>query len=43
MIKQFDLSNIDTVMEIWLNTNISAHDFIPKEYWTDKFETKKQR
>jgi len=41
MIKQFDLSNIDTVMEIWLNTNISAHDFIPKEYWTDNYEAVK--
>jgi len=38
MIKKFDLSQIDAVMRIWLNTNIAAHDFIPKEYWLNNFE-----
>lgn len=38
MIKQFNLSNIDAVLEIWLNTNIATHDFIPIEYWHNNFE-----
>lgn len=38
MIKQFDLPNIDAVMDIWLNTNVAAHDFIPKEYWLNNYE-----
>lgn len=25
-------------MQIWLETNIQAHDFIPQEYWTGNFE-----
>lgn len=25
------------VMQIWLDTNIKAHDFIPKEYWTGNY------
>jgi len=41
MLKQFDLSKMDAVMEIWLNTNIAAHDFIPKEYWYNNLEVVK--
>jgi len=25
-------------MDIWLNTNMKAHEFIPKQYWTDNYE-----
>ncbi|CUU49844.1 N-acetyltransferase [Clostridium beijerinckii] len=42
MIKDFKLDNLDKVMEIWIDTNIEAHDFIPKEYWKDNFELVKQ-
>lgn len=42
MIKDFKLDNLDKVMEIWLDTNIEAHNFIPKEYWKDNFELVKQ-
>ena len=31
VLQEFDLT---VVMQIWLTTNIRAHDFIPKEYWT---------
>ena len=24
-------------MQIWLETNIKAHSFIPKDYWTDNY------
>ncbi|NLK36510.1 MAG: GNAT family N-acetyltransferase [Epulopiscium sp.] len=29
-------------MEIWLNTNMQAHDFIPKEYWLSNFNFVKE-
>ena len=25
-------------MQIWFDTNMKAHYFIPKEYWTDNYE-----
>ena len=38
VLQEFDLT---VVMQIWLTTNIRAHDFIPKEYWTDNYKTVK--
>lgn len=29
----FDARDLDQVMELWLNGNIEAHDFIPRNYW----------
>lgn len=42
MIKKFNLSNLDEVMAIWLETNIETHNFIPKEYWTENFAMVKE-
>ncbi|WP_304341393.1 N-acetyltransferase [Metaclostridioides mangenotii] len=42
MINKFDLSKLDDIMEIWLETNIEAHRFIPKEYWIGNFEMVKK-
>ena len=28
-------------MQIWLDTNVKAHGFIPSNYWTDNFATVK--
>ena len=42
MIKKFDISKLDEVMAIWLETNIETHDFIPKEYWIKNFDMVKQ-
>jgi len=42
MIKKFDISKIDDVMAIWLETNINAHSFTPKEYWIENFGMVKQ-
>ena len=42
MIKEFDLAHLDEVMDIWLKTNISAHDFVDKKYWESNFEFVKQ-
>lgn len=33
MIRMFDARDLDQVMEFWLNGNIEAHDFIPRNYW----------
>lgn len=38
MIRKFLAADVDEVAEIWLDTNISAHDFIPAQYWKDNFE-----
>ena len=33
MVRQYSDSDMDAVMEIWFNTNIQAHHFIPSDYW----------
>ncbi|MNJ52719.1 putative N-acetyltransferase YjaB [compost metagenome] len=38
MIKQFEPSKLDQVMNIWLDTNIEAHPFVPKEFWLNNYE-----
>lgn len=35
MIRSFKQEDIDIVMEIWLNTNVTAHWFVPEKYWQD--------
>lgn len=42
MIKKFDISKLDDIMAIWLETNIKAHSFIPEEYWIKNFDMVKQ-
>lgn len=37
MIRKLNDNNIDAVMQIWKEENIKAHNFIPKEYWEEKF------
>lgn len=41
-IRKFEDKDLEPVMEIWLNTNIQAHDFIPKEYWINNFNFVKE-
>jgi ribosomal protein S18 acetylase RimI-like enzyme len=38
MIKKLEESKIDNIMKIWLETNISAHDFISKDYWKQNYD-----
>lgn len=38
MIKKMELSQLDKVMAIWLDANITAHPFIPAQYWVDHVE-----
>lgn len=38
MIRKFKPEDLNEVMNIWLTTNIQAHDFISKDYWVNHFE-----
>ncbi len=42
MIKKMQREDIDEVMKIWLDTNISAHTFISDQYWKDHYREVKQ-
>lgn len=37
MIRAFKENDLFVVMQIWLDTNIKAHSFIPQKYWTDNY------
>lgn len=38
MIRKLEETNLDAVMQIWLDTNIKGYNFIPAEYWSDNYE-----
>ena len=38
MIRALQAADLASVAEIWLNTNLTAHDFVPAQYWRDHFE-----
>lgn len=42
MIRAFGEHDLAAVMRIWLDTNIKAHSFIPREYWTDQYAAVKE-
>ena len=42
MIRPLQAPDLARAAEIWLNTNLKAHDFIPAEYWQDHFDQVKQ-
>lgn len=42
MIRKFQSKDIDQIMEIWLNSNISAHEFIDSSYWKRNYELVKE-
>lgn len=38
IIRKMDLErDLDKIMDIWLRSNIDAHDFIDENYWKDNF------
>lgn len=41
-IRAFNLNELDAIMEIWLNSNIDAHNFVDENYWKNNFETVKK-
>ena len=42
MIRELRKTDINKVANIWLDTNITAHYFIPEKYWKSNFELVKE-
>ena len=42
MIREFQRDDINKVADIWLDTNIKAHNFISAQYWKSNFELVKE-
>ena len=42
MIRKLQKADINQVADIWLDTNIKVHNFIPAQYWKDNFELVKE-
>jgi putative acetyltransferase len=42
MIRKLQEIDINRIAEIWLDTNIRAHNFISPNYWEDNFEAVKE-
>ena len=42
MIRKMQNPDINRVADIWLKTNLKAHYFIPKQYWTSNYELVKE-
>ena len=38
MIRQYNKGDIDTIIQIWLDTNIQAHYFISSDYWRANYD-----
>lgn len=37
MVRNFKSSDIEKIMEIWLEANLSAHSFIAQDYWQQNY------
>ncbi len=42
MIRELQRDDINKVSDIWLDTTIKAHNFIPAEYWRSNFKSVKE-
>lgn len=42
MIRDLQNADIHRVADIWLETNLKAHCFIPAQYWKNNFELVKE-
>lgn len=38
MIRPLKMADLDLVMQIWLEGNLQAHDFIASEYWRQNYD-----
>ena len=38
MIRKADKNDLERIMEIWLETNLLSHYFIPNSYWISNYE-----
>lgn len=43
MIRKFETRDTERVMEIWLNANLEAHDFVPGDYWRSKYRSVREQ
>lgn len=42
MIRMLENTDIEKVVDIWLDVNQKAHDFIPAQYWKNNYELVKE-
>lgn len=42
MIRVLQKTDIDRVTDLWLDTNLKAHDFIPAQYWNGNYDAVKE-
>ena len=42
MIREFRENDLDIIMQIWVDTNMQAHNFIPKKYWINNYDMVKE-
>ena len=42
MIRKLQKADINRVADIWLDTNLKSHSFIPAKYWKDNFKLVKE-
>ena len=38
MIREFQMSDTEQVMKLWLSANTDTHSFVPEEYWRSHFD-----
>lgn len=43
MIRKLKNVDIEEIMDIWLESNIKAHDFISREYWENNYKVVKDQ
>ena len=42
MIRRLQKKDVNRVAELWLDTNLKAHDFIPAQYWRSNYDLVKE-
>lgn len=42
MIRKLQKTDIDRIIEIWLDCNLKAHEFIPERYWRENADAVKE-
>ena len=43
MIRKLEKTDVDKVAKLWLEENLTAHDFISEKYWKDHFNMVKEQ
>lgn len=42
MIRRLQKKDVNRIAELWLDTNLKAHDFIPAQYWRSNYDLVKE-